>query len=73
MYVNDIDDLLFSRGDTGKEVYTIKLFLLLYADDAVLFSETVNGLQNALNALESYCKRWKLSLNTDKTKIVVFS
>jgi hypothetical protein len=46
--------------------------LLLYADDAVLFADSRLGLQNALEQLGHYCKKWKLILNTDKTKVIVF-
>ena len=47
-------------------------FLLLYADDAVIFSETPTGLQSGINELQKYCERWKLTLNTTKSRIVVF-
>ena len=50
----------------------LKLYLLLYADDIVIFSETSEGLQRGLNILSNYCEKWKLVVNTDKTKIMVF-
>ena len=43
------------------------MFMLLYADDTTICSESVEGLQQALDALSDYCD------NVDKTKIVVFS
>ena len=46
--------------------------LLLYADDIILFANSAEELQNKLNALKDYCYRWKLTVNTDKTKIIVF-
>ena len=49
------------------------LFILLYADDTVLFSETPNVLQTGLNTLKVYCDLWKLKLNIRKCKIVIFS
>ena len=45
---------------------------LSYADDLVLFSESQEGLQNALNKLYMYCSKWQLTVNTSKTKILVF-
>ena len=72
MYINDIEDEFLLHGIDGIEVDAIKLFLLLYADDSTIFSETAEGLQEGLNLLSSYCTKWKLMLNTDKTKIVVF-
>jgi hypothetical protein len=51
----------------------LNLFLLLYADDTVIFAESTEDLQAALNIFEEYCSEWKLSINVSKTKIVVFS
>ena len=48
------------------------MFTLLYADDAVLFAETKQVLQTALNGLNLYCKRKKLVTNTTKTEVLVF-
>ena len=49
-----------------------KLFILLYADDIVVFSDSAEGLQNGLDSLFIYCQRWKLKINVMKTKIIVF-
>ena len=46
---------------------------LLYAGDVMLISEFANSLQNALNAFNLYWKQWKLKVNTNKTKMMVFS
>ena len=46
--------------------------LLLYTDDIVLFGKSPENLQKSLNILEEYCERWKLTINTMQTKIVVF-
>jgi hypothetical protein len=35
--------------------------------------ESPTGLQNCLNSLQRYSADWKLAVNFDKTKIVVFS
>jgi ferredoxin-thioredoxin reductase catalytic subunit len=48
----------------------IKLFILLYADDTVIFSETREEMQNMLDVFTDYCKQWKLYVNIDKTKAV---
>ena len=49
------------------------MFVLLYADDTVIFSETPEGMQNALNIFDDYCKTWHLCINVSKTKVVIFS
>ena len=43
----------------------------MFADDLVIFPETVVGLQTQLNSLEVYCKEWSLKINVQKTKIVI--
>ena len=50
----------------------ISLFLLMYADDTVLLSETAGGLQKMIDILHTYSTKWNLSVNTEKPKIVVF-
>ena len=49
-----------------------KLFVILYADDTVILSENKDGLQKALDIFESYCEIWKLQVNVNKTKVMMF-
>jgi hypothetical protein len=72
LYLNDMEEELKNKGLEGITVGALKLFLLLYADDTVLFSETEEGLQQTLDAFETYCEKWKLTINTDKTKVMIF-
>ena len=58
-------------SDDDVEVF-LKLFVLLYADDTVIFAENATELQIALNAMFQYCNLWKLKVNSNKTKVVVF-
>ena len=44
----------------------------MFADDAVLFAENPLSLQLLLNDVEKYCKAWRLKINTNKTKVMVF-
>ena len=56
------------------EVYIyFKLFIPLYADGTVIMSESSNGLQSALNVYNDYCEQWKLTVNINKSKVVIFS
>ena len=50
-----------------------KLGCLLFADDAILLSTSAEGLQRQLDNLEKYCEEWGLTVNTKKTKIMVFN
>ena len=72
MYVNDLEAELAVKGISGIDIGIINLYILLYADDIILFGKTPEDLQSSLSALEEYCKRWKLTVNTDKTKIMIF-
>ena len=44
----------------------------LTIDDIVIFAESKDELQRSLDALLEYCNRWKLVVNTRKTKIKIF-
>ena len=50
-----------------------KMFPLLYADDTVICAESPGELQAALDAMNEYCRKWKLEVNSTKTKIMIFS
>ena len=45
----------------------------MYADDILLLSNSKYELQKTLDACNKYFNKWKLTLNTDKTKIVIFN
>jgi hypothetical protein len=44
----------------------------MYADDLVMFSESVVGIQNCLNRLKEYTVKWGLQINRKKTKVMIF-
>ena len=46
--------------------------MLPLADDTVLFAESPDDMQILLDGLKMYCDKWSISVNTDKTKAVVF-
>ena len=58
--------------DDDIEIF-LKMYVLLYADDTIVMAETPDELHYALNAVYNYCSLWKLTVNTSKTKIVIFS
>ena len=73
IYLNDIETEFVQNNCKGIETDVLKLFLLLYADDIVLFSNDQCDLQKSLDVLHNYCQKWKLKVNVNKTKIMVFS
>ena len=56
----------------GIDIGILKLFILLYADDIILFGNSASELQNSIDILEEYCQKWKLTVNTTKTKVLIF-
>jgi hypothetical protein len=49
------------------------LQLLLYADDLVLLAESEEQLQQLLNCLHSFCVANLMTVNTNKSQVVVFN
>ena len=49
-----------------------KLALLLFADDVVLLADSAEELQQLIDALHRLCSVWHLSINVEKTKVLVF-
>lgn len=60
------------RGERGIKIGELLLWLLLYADDAMLLAESVEELQSMLDCLEESTKSMDLKINVGKTKIMVF-
>lgn len=50
----------------------VEILLLMFADDLVLISDWVIGLQSLLNLLHSFCKAKDLIVNIIKTKVMVY-
>ena len=65
-------DFTTHLSDDDVEVF-LRIFSMLYADDTIVMAESAKELQNALNAVHDYCRTWFLTVNTSKTKIIVFS
>ena len=72
LYVNDFEMSFVKDGCQSIDIHLINLFLLMYADDTVLIAESPEALQNMLYTLNDYCTEWNLTVNVQKTKIMVF-
>ena len=72
LYLNDIEEQFINLGLEGIYVDMFKIFMLLYADDIVIFANTHEQLQNCLDLLLEYCSKWKLTIYVSKTKEMVF-
>ena len=50
----------------------IFLSILMFADDVFLLSSSANSLRKHLSSLQTFCHKWSLRINTEKTKICIF-
>ena len=71
-FLNDILNSINTNLNGIINIDTLQLFLLCFADDAVIFSENPQSLQIILNDVEQYCNVWNLKINVNKTKIMIF-
>jgi exonuclease III len=73
MYVDDLSKMFNDTRCDPVNFEGTKLGCLLYADDVLILSSSAKGLQSSLNKLNNYCKKWRLTVNTVKTKTMVFN
>jgi len=74
IYINDLIQCINKQSNTDPVTIGDKtLSLLLYADDVVIVSTSSTGLQNCINALKTFTEEWKLELNLQKTKTLIFN
>lgn len=74
LLINEIALAVDSGGVHGIQLLPglVELYLLLFADDIVLLSDTARGLQNQINIMDNACKNLYLNVNIEKTKVMVF-
>ena len=74
LFTNEIASTIEQQGTHGIQLLVglMEIFLLLLADDIITISDTPIRLQNQPDVLSSTCKDLFLSINTDKTKTMVF-
>ena len=78
LFINDLEEFLIenkcepaSSGDDMIDRY-MKLLVLMYADDTIVMATSKSGLQEAIDQMCNFCKKWKLKINSSKTKVTVF-
>ena len=72
---NNVTDLKTLSDELEQELGLIMLnkIVIMYADDTALLAESASNLQNTLNLILEYCIKWKLKVNIDKIKVLIFS
>ena len=74
LFITDLALAIINNGRHGVSLSSdfIQLVILLFADDMILLSETVIGLQTQLISLFSAASRLQLKVNMNNSNIVVF-
>ena len=73
LFMNDLPGIL-NNVECDPVFFEGKLLSsLLFADDLIIFSQSQGGLQKALIRLDTYCKKWRLMVNSKKTKVICFN
>ena len=72
-YINDLPQYVSDHSTAPVQLGGKDLQCLMFADDIVLLSESQEGLQNCLQNLNNYCNNWKLVVNINKTRVVIFN
>jgi hypothetical protein len=81
VFLNDLEDYFKTLDGVPLEklkerfynelhmLFELFFFIILYADDTVLMSETKEGMQQSLNIFQLYCDLWKLDVNINKQRL----
>ena len=80
LYLNDLEDYLFQKRNPGVTidinneecVMVLTLIILMYADDTIILAENADSLQKSLIDFADYCRQWKLNINVNKSKVLIF-
>ena len=78
LFLNDLEHFMLSHNNSSLNINELdldvylKIVVLLYADDTVLFAKNEHEFISLMDTFVNYCKTWKLDINVDKTKVLVF-
>lgn len=73
LFLSDLETYFREKSCKGIRLnVSSDVILLAYADDLVLFADSPFEVNRKLSVLNNYCNEFSLTVNTDKTKIVIF-
>ena len=80
LFLNDLENFMHSNDCSGIDLERgtdtlydyLCIFILLYADDTVIFGVDATDFQKNLDVFYESAKMWQLDINFDKTKILIF-
>lgn len=71
IYIDKLERCLEEANCTGTTLAGIVIILLLYVDDIVLLARIPSHLHRQLRFLNDLCSNMGMSVNTDKTKVMI--
>ena len=71
MFTNDIVNSINTDLYSIFTINELQIFLPLFADEAALFAHSPETLQSMLNDMQHYCHTCCLTINGNKTKVMV--
>lgn len=72
LFINDIVDSIDFNLLTEKDLNLLSMYMVLFADDIVLFTTDPVSFQSQIDCIYQYSIKWGLSINVNKTKICIF-
>lgn len=73
LFIADFPAYLKQHGCAGVLIHDESVPALFYADDGALLATSPADLQKILDALCTYCAKWRVFVNCAKTQVVVFN
>ena len=73
LFIDDLVKKLNSSSPGAISINGLSINSPLYADGIVVLPNSKEALQTFLDIYDDYCKSWKLHMNMDKSKVVVFN
>jgi hypothetical protein len=71
IFINDLA-MDINALQCGVSIDDTVISLLLYADDIALIAPDERSLQLMLDCVNNWCSKWRLVVNTEKTKVIHF-
>ena len=72
IFINDLPEQFDNQCDPVI-IYDQKVTALMFADDVVIFSQYARGLSRAISITGKYFKSINLSINYDKSQVMIFN
>ncbi len=73
LYIDALESRITAlASDDGPDLAGTAVKLLLYVNDLILMSKSLQGLQKQLDELNIFCNERYLTVNVKKTKVIIF-